>query len=114
MRMPRLYPLVAVVALVASAAAAHAAGPDTFPSGRSYYGSPGGDATAARLVDVAAGKYINVQYGETITFRSEGQQFTWTFDGLDRRAVDLAKIAPAGFAAKAFTIYIPGNPSNRN
>lgn len=110
----KLCKLGTAMAVVASAAVAHAAGPDTFANGRSYYGSLGGDSAAARVVEVGAVKYVRVEYGESVTFRSEGKQFTWTFDGLDRRAVDLSKIAPAGFPVKAFMIYIPNDPSNRN
>lgn len=114
MRLPKLCRLGAAIFLVASTTAANAAGPDTFPTGRSYYGTLGGDPTASRVVDLGAVKHVNVRYGETITFRNEGKQFTWTFDGLDRLAVDLSKIAPAGFPIKALTIYIPVDPLNRN
>lgn len=114
MRLPELCKLGAATFIVALATAANAAGPDTFPTGRSYYGTLGGDPTASRVVDLGAVKHLNVEYGETITFRNEGKQFTWTFDGLDRRAVELSKIAPAGFPIKALTIHVPGNPSTRN
>ena len=114
MRTINFFKLGATLVLVASAVASPAAGPGTFASGRSYYGSPGGEAANARVVELGALKYINIKYGETITFRSEGKQFTWTFDGLDRLALELSKIAPPGFANKPLTIYIPQDPLNRN
>ena len=52
--------------------------------------------------------------GETVTFRSEGKEFSWTFNGLDRRPVDLAKIAPAGFTGKSLNVYVAQNPLTRN
>jgi hypothetical protein len=52
-------------------------------------------------------------YGESVTFRSGGQLFTWTFNGLDRRAVDVSKIAPAGFPTKPLVVYVGLNPANR-
>ena len=48
-----------------------------------------------------------------MTFRSGGQLFTWTFNGLDRRAVDVTKIAPAGFPTKPLVVHVGLNPSNR-
>lgn len=75
-------------------------GADTFMNGQSYYGQPTSQASAARVVDIASSGPINIAYGETVTFRNGGQQFSWTFNGLDRRAVDVAKIAP------------PASPSN--
>ena len=59
------------------------------------------------------GVYMNQRDGETVAFSSAGQQFVWTFDGLDNRPVDLAKIAPSGFAAKPLTVYVGKNPMNR-
>ena len=48
-----------------------------------------------------------------VTFRSEGKEFSWTFNGLGGRAVDVAKIAPAGFPAKPLTVYIGRDPLTR-
>ena len=94
--------------------ATHAAnGPDTFMNGKSYYGEPTSQVPAARVVDIASSGAINVPYGETVTFRSEGKQFSWTFNGLGGRAVDVAKIAPAGFSAKTFAAYVGRDPLTR-
>lgn len=114
MLMLKLFKLGAAIVLATSALASLAASPNTFANGRSYYGSPGGETANARVVELGALKYINVKYGETITFRSEGKQFSWTFDGLDQLAVELSKFAPLGFATKPLTIYVPQDPSNRN
>ena len=103
-----------MLGLSTAAAASFAAGADTFRNGESLYGHPSGEATNARVVDVGGSTVsIAVPYGETVTFRSDGQRFTWTFDGLDRRAVDIAKIAPAGFPAKPLTIYVGRSIANR-
>ena len=66
-----------------------------------------------RAVDLGSASRINVTYGESVTFRSGGQLFTWTFNGLDRRAVDVTKIAPAGFPTKPLVVYVGLNPANR-
>ena len=114
MRTIKLFKLGAAIALAASAVASLAAGPDTFSNGRSFYGSQGGETADTRAVDLGALKYINVKYGETITFHSEGKRFTWTFNGLDQLAVELSKIAPPGYAARPLTIYVAQDPSVRN
>lgn len=94
--------------------AAHAAnGPDTFMNGKSYYGEPTSQVSAARVVDIASSGPINVPYGESLTFRSGGQQFSWTFNGLGGRAVDVTKIAPAGFSTKTFAVYVGRDPLTR-
>lgn len=104
---------LAVLSLAAVSAATLAAGSDTFATGQSFYGQPSGDSAGARVVQVGSVQTLNVRYGETVAFSSAGQQFAWTFDGLDNRAVDLAKIAPSGFAAKPLTVYVGKNPMNR-
>ena len=103
-----------IVCLTAVSATTFAASPDTFANGQSFFGRPNADASGSRLVDLGTLKYINVKYGETVTFRSEGKHFTWIFDGLDHLSVDVARIAPSGFAVKPLLIYIALNPSNRN
>ena len=88
-------------------------GADTFMNGQSYYGQPTSQASAARVVDIASSGPINIADGETVTFRSAGQQFSWTFNGLGGRAVDVVKIAPAGFPAKPFAVYVGRDPLTR-
>ena len=104
-----------IVCLTAVSASTFAASSDTFVNGQSFFGRPSADASGSRPVELGTLKYINVKYGETVTFRSsEGKQFTWTFDGLDLLSVEVARIAPSGFAVTPLVIYIAMNPSNRN
>lgn len=105
---------VAMLGLATLSLASYAAnGADTFMNGQSYYGQPTSQASAARVVDIASSAPINIAYGETVTFRSGGQQFSWTFNGLGGRAVDVVKIAPAGFPAKPFAVYVGRDPQTR-
>ncbi|MFY9510888.1 MAG: CzcE family metal-binding protein [Rubrivivax sp.] len=107
--------LQAAAVVAAACASFGSIAADTFMNGQSIYGQPAASATADRQVDLAAATGINVAYGETVSFRNEGgQQFAWTFDGLDQRAVVVAKIAPAGFTAKAVTVYVGKNPLSRS
>ena len=110
---PRLLRTIAILGLNTASAATFAAGLETFINGQSFYGQPSREATGARVVDLGAVPKINVRYGETVTFRNDGQQFSWTFDGLDRRSVDINKIAPAGMAVKPLTVYVARDPANR-
>ncbi|MFY9514422.1 MAG: CzcE family metal-binding protein [Rubrivivax sp.] len=98
------------IVVLAVTFATGAAGAGTFGSGQSYYGQPADAAATGRVVDIDAARYLNVRYGETVTFRSGSRQFAWTFNGLDRRAVDVAKIAPSGFSSKPFLVHIAENP----
>lgn len=113
MRLLQLLKTATIIGQTTVSAATFAANPDAFASGQSFFGRPNANAVGARMVDVATAKYIIVEYGETVTFRSEGKLFTWTFDGLDLLSVDVSRIAPAGFAVKPLVIYIPPNPSIR-
>lgn len=108
--------LLRLTALVVAAGApiAALAASETFLNGQSIYGQPASASSATRTVDLLRASRVNVAYGETVVFRGDaGQQFAWTFNGLDRRAVDLAKIAPTSFGAKAATAYVGRDPSNR-
>ncbi len=87
---------------------------DTFLSGDSIYGSPAQPGAADRVVDLDTAKRVHVDWGETLTFRAGGHQFSWRFDGLDRRSVDVQKLAPEGFPARRFIAYIGRNPANRH
>ena len=89
------------------------AAPDTFMNGQSIYGQPAAQGAPVRVVGLAYTDRLNVAYGESVTFRSGAKQFSWTFDGLDHRAVDVNQIAPAGFVGKPVVVYVGRNPSNR-
>ena len=75
---------------------------------------PATASSTTRVVDLTQTTRPNIAYGETVVFRNAtGQQFAWTFSGLDRRGVDLAKIAPAGFATQDTIADVGRNPANR-
>lgn len=99
--------------LAALAAAAFSANADTFMNGESFYGTPTAATAYARQVAVGSRATMNVDYDGVVTFTNEGRSFTWRFNGLDDRPVDITKIAPAGFPTKPLTIYVAPNPWNR-
>lgn len=113
MQKTRLFAAIALCGVAAAPLASLAAGADTFANGQSYYGQPTSPQTATRAVDLGSASRINVTYGESVTFRSGGQLFTWTFNGFDRRAVDVAKIAPAGFPTRPLVVQVGLDPANR-
>jgi len=65
-------------------------------------------AVAERTITVNDNtKWVNVKHYEVIRFASNGQEFTWYFDGLAQpRPFDLAQIAPAGFVNHSVTVYV--------
>lgn len=103
----------ALVALSAFPFTSFAASGNMFMNGQSIYGQPAAQGTPVRVVDLGSTDRLNVAYGESVAFRSGEKQFSWTFDGLDRRSVDVSQIAPAGFAGKSLVVYVGRNPSNR-
>lgn len=103
----------ALAALSVLPLAGFAASGNTFMNGQSVHGQPAAQGAPVRLVDLASTDRLKVAYGESVTFRSGAQRFSWTFDGLDRRSVDVSQIAPAGFAGKPFVVYVGRDPSNR-
>lgn len=113
MKTSKLLSLAVVAAAFAPLAAT--ANTEVFANGRSFFGQSAQVTQATRQVDLSQAPHVNVRYGETVAFRgANGEQFAWTFNGLDRRSVDVQKIAPAGFAADGARVYIDRDPSNRN
>ena len=104
----------ALVALSVVPFLSFAASGPVFMNGQSIYGQPATQGAPVRVVDLAATDRLNVGYGESVVFRSGAQQFSWTFNGLDRRSVDVSQIAPAGFASKPFAVHVGRSPSNRH
>lgn len=105
---------LAALVIAAGAPVVAIAASETFLNGQSIYGQPASASSATRTVDLSQAPRLNIAYGETVLFRGEaGQQFAWTFNGLDRRAVDLAKIAPPSFGTKAAIAHVGRDPSNR-
>lgn len=80
---------------------------------KELYGSASQPGPTTRIEDVGQSARLTVNHGETVTFRSQGQQFTWTFDGLEHQGLPLARIAPPGFPARDATVHIGRNPQNR-
>ena len=78
---------------------------------RFLFGQSSSASFSQRVVDTAGRWHVNVDHGETVTFRSRGQAFTWAFNGLDRRAVRISTIAPAGFPGPDVMIYIGPDPT---
>jgi hypothetical protein len=59
-------------------------------------------------------KWVNVDNGETVTFVSGGQSFTWSFRTLrETEDFQLSAIAPAGFNAGKVEVYVASDPLYR-
>lgn len=114
MRIANVLTSIALTSAAAlSATGAFAASDETFANGRSIYGVPANQSADASVLDVAKAKFANIQCGDIVTFRSGDKTFTWKFDVAGHRAVDLQKIAPAGFATQPFMVYVSRNDTER-
>lgn len=82
-------------------------------NGNSLYGVPYVGGKADHVVELGTSQFINIKCGQTVLFRQAGKVFAWKFDVVGHRAVDLAKIAPAGFRVKDFKVYVDRNASER-
>lgn len=70
------------------------------------YGSASSGIAAARVVEItSATRYVNVNHGDTVTFRNGGDTVTWTFDGL-AQAVPLSAIFANAGAAAGVLVYV--------
>ncbi len=105
---------ILIGAYVGAPAAFAAAQPETFANGRSWYGVPNNPELASRVVDVNSPDGINIECGETVTFRNGNKTFTWRFDVVNHQAVDIRKIAPAGFSNKKLMVYVSPNDFERS
>jgi hypothetical protein len=103
--------LIAVAALTSTAA--FAAGPHTLMNGSSLLGVPALAERSSKVLDVASTPSANVICGDVVTFRNGAKTFTWKFDGVSHRTVDLQKIAPAGFTSKPLLVYVEPNAYER-
>ena len=95
-------------------AAASATESDIFNNGQSFYGQPSRGTVGARGINLAIAGSLNVEYGETVTFRRGGQQFSWIFNGFDRMSVSITKIAPKEFSNSALVVYVGQDSLTRN
>ncbi len=79
------------------------------------YGSAVPAADAMRTIELNADtKWINVDNGETVQFKSGDQSFTWHFSTLrNESAFDLAKVAPAGVKVGHVTAFVAPDPLYR-
>lgn len=106
-------PLIAAFIAIGSTSAL--AAPDAKPSvDRSWLGKPIAAAVGAKTIDVTKVKTINIDCGEVVTFRNGEKTFTWKFDVVGHRNVDLKSIAPADFNAPDVRVYVSRNDSERS
>ena len=99
--------------LLAASAQAAPASPEKLYNGQSVYGREVAQAQNARIVDVSATKALNVDCGETVTFKKGTQTFTWKFETVGHRPVDLRAIAPAGFLNAPVMVYVSRSEAER-
>jgi len=101
------------LAAIALPAFAHAACQDRFANGECLYGSSHTGQQAERVVDVNTAHHaVGVNYGETVKFVDGSKSFTWTFNGLGGRNVELQRIAPAGFNAHGLGVSVERDPGD--
>ncbi|MPT54934.1 MULTISPECIES: CzcE family metal-binding protein [Delftia] len=81
---------------------------DTFPTGKSYYGSEV-QSPNFRTIDLSQKKPININCGEIIKFSSNGKTFIWKADSIYHSEVPIAKFAPKGFDAQGRSMFVAPN-----
>ena len=107
--------LIPSIAALTLSAASLSAGASLKPT--DLFGEPAQAPSAERAVFTAVAertitvndntKWVNANHYEVVRFASNGQEFTWYFDGLAQpRPFDLAQIAPAGFVNHSVTVYV--------
>lgn len=74
----------------------------------SYYGSTAAVKTADRTIVIKPNtRWVNVKNGETVTFASGDQNFTFHFDTYPQtQVVKLDAIAPAGVNVAPVRVYV--------
>ncbi|WP_444633929.1 CzcE family metal-binding protein [Cupriavidus oxalaticus] len=72
------------------------------------FGSPAPQSYATRTVAVVPGmRYVNVDSGETVAFRSGGKLAAWTFtESISGTSVDLGMLMPDMPGATGVRVYI--------
>lgn len=106
--------LLAGLLIAAGAAQAGQQASHLMANGKSVHGSEVvAQAGTAKVVNVDDRKALNVNCGETVTFRKGDKSFSWKFDSANHTAVDLRTIAPAGFADKPLMVYVSRNEAER-
>ena len=99
--------------LLAAGVQADPASPDKLYNGQSVYGREMAQSQNARIVDVSATKALNVDCGETVTFKKGAKTCTWKFETVGHRPVDLRVIAPAGLVDAPVMVYVSRSESER-
>jgi hypothetical protein len=85
-------------------------------SHRSQFGVPAEDRAAQREILIGPDtRWANVTEGETIRFvvrtpSGAGESFTWYFDTVGDRSMDLRQIAPPGTIGRPLHVYIGYDP----
>ncbi len=70
------------------------------------YGEPASSAIAARTVEIGPKtRWVNVKSGETVKFVSNGQEYTWHFDGLSQ-SFKLKQILPQVAVRDNVAVYV--------
>lgn len=105
---------LSALSLAGASQAATGANGEHLMNGRSVYGSAAPASSSVKEVNVNQLDSLNVNCGDTLTFRQGEKSFTWKFDVISHRIVDLQKIAPAGFVDKPLLVYVDRNDSERN
>jgi hypothetical protein len=101
-----------VLASTLFAGASQAAGRDHEAG---WYGVAVPAQAAQRKIEIKADtRWVNVTNGETVTFVSEGQSFTFHFQTYpNTQVVDLATLAPSGVSVKPVRVYVAESMENR-
>ncbi len=69
-------------------------------------GSPAQASAAQRTIVIdQKTRWITVERGEVVTFKANGRDFAWAFNGMGS-SFDLNRIAPAGALDRALKVYI--------
>jgi len=105
---------LSALSMAGASQAATGANGERLMNGKSIYGVPATASSSVKEVNVDQLDALNVQCGDTLTFRQGAQSFTWKFDVVSHRIVDLQKIAPAGFIKKPLLVYVDRNESERS
>jgi len=101
--------LIASLLFAAGVAQAATAANDRMLNGKSVHGEVVAATSTTRVVNVDAGKAINVNCGDVVTFQAAGKSFTWKFNSAAHRALDVREIAPQGFSDKKLMVYVSRN-----
>lgn len=75
------------------------------------FGSMAPAAAATKTIDVSAGKDVNVNEGDVVTFTANGKSFTWSVDTYPNKTwFNLAAVAPKDMNFPAVDVYVGPNP----